>query len=181
MSPKPKAAARKNRPSNAKAPARQPSTTRTRSTKSSDIATLLAEIAELRTVIESTRAAERSSPSTSTDEIESIRRVLSDVIECRMESVLGQIVAIRNTAVAIESEEGRRVVEQLDKLLNDLGATRFTAEPLEHVDPLIHVVARETHNARMPDGVVAETVRPGFATGRGVILAKALVAVNRRP
>ena len=48
------------------------------------------------------------------------------------------------------------------------------------MDPLIHTVTREVSDARLPDGVVVETIRPGFHTGHGIVVAKALVAVNRR-
>ena len=44
-----------------------------------------------------------------------------------------------------------------------------------------HTVAAERSIADAPEGVVVETVHPGFRTSHGVILAKAGVAVNRRP
>jgi len=114
------------------------------------------------------------------EEVDALRRVLSDLMEARMNDVIRELVIIRNTA-ASAGGEARRVTEQMDTLLADLGAMKFEAERLEHVDPLIHTVTREVSDASLPDGVVNETIRPGFHTGRGIVVAKALVAVNRRP
>lgn len=145
-----------------------------------ELAALRKDIATIRSLLESAVVAPRAAATAAGEEVEAVRRVLSDIVEHRMDTVVGRIVEIRNGADALGSGESRRLVEQLDQLLADLGAVRFDAERLEHVDPLIHVVARESHDNRLDDGVIAETIRPGFATGRGVILAKALVAVNRR-
>ena len=114
------------------------------------------------------------------DEVDAIRRVLSDLMEARMNDVIRELVSIRNTAAAAGSD-ARRVAEQMDTLLADLGAMKFEAERLEHVDPLIHTVTREVTDPSLPDGVITETVRPGFHTGRGIVVARALVAINRRP
>lgn len=114
------------------------------------------------------------------EEVDALRRVLSDVMDARMNDVIRELVSIRNTAAAAGSE-ARRVAEQMDTLLADLGAMKFEGERLEHVDPLIHTVTREVFEAGLPDGVIVETIRPGFHTGRGIVVAKALVAVNRRP
>lgn len=113
------------------------------------------------------------------EEVDALRRVLNDLMEARMNDVIRELVSIRNTA-ASSGSEARRVTEQMDTLLADLGALKFEAERLEHVDPLIHTVTREVTDASLPDGVVVETVRPGFHTGRGIVVAKALVAMNRR-
>ena len=113
------------------------------------------------------------------EEVDALRRVLNDVMEARMNDVIRELVAIRNTSAAAGGD-ARRVTEHMDTLLADLGAMKFEAERLEHVDPLIHTVTREVSDARLPDGVVVETIRPGFHTGHGIVVAKALVAVNRR-
>ena len=113
------------------------------------------------------------------EEVDALRRVLNDLMDARMNDVISELVGIRNTAASCGGE-ARRVTEQMDTLLSDLGAMKFEAERLEHVDPLIHTVTREISDSHLPDGVVTETIRPGFHTGRGIVVAKALVAVNRR-
>jgi molecular chaperone GrpE (heat shock protein) len=72
------------------------------------------------------------------------------------------------------------MVERLDHLLETLGAVRFAAEPMDIVDPLIHVVLEERRDASAPDGVILEALRPGYRTARGLVVGKAAVAVNRR-
>ncbi|MEI7880122.1 MAG: hypothetical protein WCI95_04520 [bacterium] len=115
----------------------------------------------------------------SMEEVDALRRVLNDLMEARMNDVIRELVTIRNSA-ASAGGEARRIAEQMDALLSDLGAMRFEAERLEHVDPLIHTVSREVSDSSLPDGIIMETLRPGFHTPRGIIVAKALVAVNRR-
>jgi len=115
----------------------------------------------------------------SMEEVDALRRVLNDLMEARMNDVIRELVTIRNSA-ASAGGEARRIAEQMDALLADLGAMRFEAERLEHVDPLIHTVAREISDTSLPDGIILETLRPGFHTSRGIVVAKALVAVNRR-
>ena len=113
------------------------------------------------------------------EEVDALRRVLGDLMETRMNDVIRELVVIRNTAAASDPE-ARRVSQQMDALLTDLGAMKFEADRLEYVDPLIHTVTREVSDASLPDGVIVETIRPGFHTGRGLVVAKALVAMNRR-
>lgn len=115
----------------------------------------------------------------SMEEVDALRRVLNDLMESRMNDVIRELVAIRNSA-ASAGGEARRIAEQMDALLADLGAMRFEAERLEHVDPLIHTASREVSDASLADGIIVETLRPGFHTSRGIVVAKALVAVNRR-
>ncbi|MEI8140389.1 MAG: hypothetical protein WCI03_11045 [bacterium] len=115
----------------------------------------------------------------SIEEVDALRRVLNDLMEARMNDVIRELVTIRNSA-ASAGGEARRIAEQMDALLSDLGAMKFEAERLEHVDPLIHTVCREVSDASLADGIIVETLRPGFHTPRGIVVAKALVAVNRR-
>lgn len=115
----------------------------------------------------------------SMEEVDALRRVLNDLMEARMNEVIRELVTLRNSA-ANAGGEARRIAEQMDTLLADLGAMKFEAERLEHVDPLIHTVSRETADPTLPDGIILETLRPGFHTSRGFIVAKALVTVNRR-
>lgn len=156
-----------------KAPARKAISSET--SPSAVLESIRQEVTALRTQL-----AKNMAPVTtgSLEEVDALRRVLSDVMEARMNDVIRELVTIRNTAA---SEKAQRVIEQMDTLLADLGAMKFEAERLEHVDPLIHAVTKEVTDAHLPDGVVAETIRPGFHTGRGIVVAKALVAVNRRP
>ena len=145
----------------------------------SSSATVLESIRQEVTALR-TQLAKNMAPVTtgSMEEVDALRRVLSDLMEARMNDVIRELVTIRNIAA---SENSQRVTEQMDTLLADLGAMKFEAERLEHVDPLIHAVTREVTDTHLPDGVIAETIRPGFHTGRGIVVAKALVAVNRRP
>ncbi len=134
------------------------------------------EVAALRTQL-----AKNMTPVTSgtLEEVDALRRVLNDLMEARMNNVIRELVTIRNAAASAGSN-ARQVTEQMDALLADLGAMKFEAERLEYVDPLIHAVTREVTDTSLPDGVVTETIRPGFYTGHGIVVAKALVAVNRR-
>ena len=137
---------------------------------------LAREIAELRKTVEASLSPVASG---SMDEIDALRRVLSYLFEAKTESIIRELVTIRHAATAIPTG-GRTIIDPLDALLADLGATKFEAERLEHVDPLIHTIGREVRDEHLGDAVVVETLRPGFRTGRGLVMAKALVAVNRR-
>ena len=112
--------------------------------------------------------------------VDSLRRLLSELIEQRMEAVVRDLVDVRRQAAALAQRQGAVIVERLDQVLGNLGAVRFEAEPMDVVDPLIHAVAEERQQPDAPDRVILETVRPGFRTARGVVVCKAAVAVNRR-
>jgi hypothetical protein len=112
--------------------------------------------------------------------VDSLRRLLSELIEQRMEAVVRDLVDIRRQAAAVAQRKGTGIIERLDQVLESLGAIPFEAEPMDAVDPLIHAVTGERQQADAPDGVILETVRPGFRTARGVVVCKAAVAVNRR-
>jgi hypothetical protein len=112
--------------------------------------------------------------------VDSLRRLLSELIEQRMEAVVRDLVDIRRQAAAMVQRKGTGIVERLDQVLENLGAIRFEAEPMDVVDPLIHAVIEERQQPAAPDRVILETVRPGFRTARGVVVCKAAVAVNRR-
>jgi hypothetical protein len=142
-----------------------------------DVADILAELKAIRGLLEKPAGAAAGT----LDEVDAVRRVIGDLMEARMEQVIRDIVSIRNAVASLAGANVKPLVAQVESLLADLGAIRFEAEPLEHVDPLIHAVTREAHEARVPDGVIVESLRPGFTTGRGAIVAKALVSVNRRP
>lgn len=113
------------------------------------------------------------------ESVDSLRRLLSELIERRMESVVKDLVDARHEAAAAPDGALARVVKRLDALLDNLGAVRFDAEPMDLVDPLIHMVVNERHDAAAPDGVVLATVQPGYRSARGLVLCKASVTVNR--
>jgi molecular chaperone GrpE (heat shock protein) len=114
------------------------------------------------------------------DSVDSLRRLLSELIEQRMEGVVQQLADIRREASSLSGKEGARLAARLDDLLESLGAERFEAETMDVVDPLIHVVVAERRQEDAPDGVIVETVRPGFRTSSGRVICKAAVAVSQR-
>ncbi len=119
-----------------------------------------------------------SAPLGSDDEYDALRRLVNDLLDRRLERAVRELVDIRNAAVEVAG--GAAVAESLEALLERMGAVRFEGQRLDHVDPLIHAVGRETHDLELADGVISASLRSGFRTARGVILAKAQVAVNRR-
>lgn len=140
----------------------------------SALATLNAEVAALKAGL--LRPPEP--PAGSSDELDAVRRTVNELLDRRMDAVIRDIVAIRQEAGALQGAEA--LVGALDALLVRLGAVPFQAQRFDHVDPLIHAVSRETHDADLPDGVISAALRPGFRTLRGVVVARAQVAVNRR-
>jgi hypothetical protein len=111
--------------------------------------------------------------------VDSLRRLLSELIERRMEAVVKDLVDIRGAAAAAGGDDCDRIVERLDQMLESLGAVKFEARRLDAIDPLIHAVVEERREAGLPEGVIVATVRPGFRSGRGLVVSKAAVAVNR--
>ncbi|HKA30664.1 MAG TPA: hypothetical protein VKH82_14880 [Candidatus Binatia bacterium] len=108
--------------------------------------------------------------------VESLRRLLGELIEQRLEAVARQAAEVHREVAA--GADRARVLELVDDLLEGLGTSRFTAQPLDAVDPLIHVVVEERRADGVPSGVILEAVRPGFRSGRGLVLARAAVAVS---
>ena len=111
--------------------------------------------------------------------VDSLRRLLSELIEQRMEAIVRDLAEVRSEATSASNDGGGRVVERLDQMLESLGAVKFAAPRFDAMDPLIHVAVEERHEEGVPNGVILATVRPGFRTGRGLVLCKAAVAVNR--
>jgi molecular chaperone GrpE (heat shock protein) len=107
---------------------------------------------------------------------ESLRRLLGELLEQRLEAVAREAAAVHREVAAGADRE--RVLGLLDDLLQGLGASRFTAQPLDVVDPLIHAVVEERRADGVPSGVILEAVRPGFRSGRGLVLARAAVTVS---
>jgi len=108
--------------------------------------------------------------------VESLRRLLGELLEQRLEAVAREAADVHREVAAGADRE--RVLGLLADLLQGLGASRFTAQPLDVVDPLIHAVVEERHADGVPSGVILEAVRPGFRSGRGLVLARAAVAVS---
>jgi len=137
---------------------------------------LLREIREVRALVAQLLAPPPSGDAALESGVDSLRRVLSELLEARLESVAAGLAVIR----AMAARNDARLLDRVDRLLDELGAVRFEAVRLEHLDPLIHQVAGERAEAGAPDGTVLATVQPGHRTARGVVLAKATVIVNRR-
>jgi hypothetical protein len=112
------------------------------------------------------------------DGVDSIRRLLSELMEARMEAVIRGLAAVRSLAAGKGADA--ELLAELDRLLGEAGATKFEATPMDFVDSLIYTVAAERHQPDAPEGVVLGTIQPGFRTGRGIVVAKAGVCVNRR-
>jgi hypothetical protein len=111
--------------------------------------------------------------------VHALRRLLSELIEERLDAVIRDLVDLRGQFAG--PAKPTAAIARLDALIEQLGAVRFEAAPLDVVDPLIHVVAEERQSADVPDGVILKTVGPGYRTSRGIVLCKAAVAVNRNP
>ena len=141
---------------------------------------VLREIRGLRAAIEPMVKPPSTAGAELDESVDSLRRLLSELIEQRMEAVVQQLADIRRDAGSIPSDHGTRIAGRLDELLESLGAERFDAELMDVVDPLIHVVVAERQQNDVPDGVIIETVRPGYRTSRGRVVCKAAVAVSQR-
>ncbi|MBU0754099.1 MAG: hypothetical protein KJ645_03100 [Planctomycetes bacterium] len=115
------------------------------------------------------------------ESVNSLRRLLSEMLEDHMETVIHDLVAIRSSAAAEAPDRREALLLKIDRLLNRIGAISFEAEPLDYLDPIIHTPIAEKSVSDAPDDVVLETVAPGFRTGRGTVVARAAVVVNRRP
>jgi hypothetical protein len=112
--------------------------------------------------------------------VDSLRRLLSELLETNHEAVLRELVLIRLAIADPAHLDLVAALGQLDRLMDRLGAMEFSARKLDFVDPTIHEIKGERHAVGLPDGVVAEGLRPGFRSASGVVLTKAWVAVNRR-
>ena len=110
--------------------------------------------------------------------VDSLRRLLSELLEERSEILTQALVAVRGNLARGAAKDA---ASGLDKVLEDLGAMSFEAERLDYLDPAIHEVRAERHEAAAPDGVIVATLAPGWRTARGVVAQRAAVAVNRRP
>lgn len=144
------------------------------------ISELLAEFRAHRARVETTPIPSPRTALLLDQSAETIRRMLGDLIEQRMESVIEQLVQLRLDLESASTAGLTRIIQSMDRVLDDLGATRFDAEILDYFDPLIHLVVEERTNPTEPEGTVAATLRPGFKTSRGRVVAKARVAVHRK-
>jgi len=168
----------------AKSPRRPPAATRTPTPPKlaplDPIAELLSEFRAHRARVETTPVPSPRTAFLLDQSAETLRRMLGDLIEQRMESVIEQLVQLRLDLETASSDSLTRIIQGMDRVLDDLGATRFEAETLDYFDPLIHLVIEERPHPTAPEGTVAATLRPGFKTARGRVIAKARVAVHRK-
>lgn len=139
--------------------------------------TMLRELRDLKRFVQPPRPTKRKLDGALEESVDSLRRLLSEAFERQMEAVVRELVEVRRELWA---GAGGHTDDRLDRLLDDLGVSRFAAEPMNLVDPLIHTVVDERHDADAPNGVVLATVRPGYRSARGGVLCKAAVAINRR-
>ncbi|MEI7435938.1 MAG: hypothetical protein WCL16_03910 [bacterium] len=110
--------------------------------------------------------------------VDSLRRLLSELLEERSEMLTRALVIARGNLARGAAKDA---LSGLDKVLEELGAMPFEAERLDYLDPSIHEVRAERHEAATPDGVIVDTLASGWRTARGVVAQRAAVAVNRRP
>lgn len=138
------------------------------------------EIAALRAAVEKALPVGGGPGLAQDGEVAAVRRVLSDLIESRVESILRRLVAVRGLAATRGAAAAPALLAAIDPLIVELGGLRFDAPRLDFFDPLIHRVVGERCDSAQPDGVVLEMVQPGWRTARGALLEKASVTVNRR-
>jgi molecular chaperone GrpE (heat shock protein) len=144
---------------------------------------ILEEVKALRTAV--LEAFSRRSPAAGADgdlelEMNSMRRLLSECMERRTDQFLEELAAILDVfsdPERVDSTEGLRLIHDL---FDRLGASQFTVENLDFVDPAIHEIVAERKLTNVPDGAVVETLRPGLRGVGGGLIRKARVAVNRR-
>lgn len=146
-----------------------------------DSSDILAEVRDVKAMVGRLVPSTGGADSAVEASADSLRRVLSDLIERRLEPVIREVAEVRSAFPVLRLPEAKPVIARLDTLLRDLGAVRYEAERLDFIDPLIHKVVEERSDKEVADGAILETVRPGYRTARGIIVAKAEVVVNRRP
>lgn len=144
---------------------------------------ILEEVRALRTAV--LEASSQRSPAADADgdlevEMDSMRRLLSEWMERRMDQLLEELAAIRDAISDPERVDPAAGLRLIDELFDRLGASQFTAGNLDFVDPAIHEIVAERNLATVPDGAVVETLRPGLRGVGGGLVRKARVAVNRR-
>jgi hypothetical protein len=145
--------------------------------KETGAAEVLRELREIKGMVGSLLAPPASGDGDVEASLDSLRRLLSTLIEERTEAILGDLVRLRQDAAGLQVQG--EFVERLDAVLERLGAVPFVAEDMEYVDPLIHLAVEERSTGGAPPGVIVATVRPGYRTARGRVLCKAAVAVSR--
>lgn len=143
-------------------------------------AEILRELAAIRSAVAPKQVGSQGADAALESAVDSMRRLLSELLESDHEAILRDLAHLR-LAVADPHASAQVALERIDRLMDHLGAIPFSAQKLDFVDPLIHEVKAERRISTLPEGVIAEGLRPGFRTARGVVVAKAWVAVNRRP
>jgi hypothetical protein len=110
----------------------------------------------------------------------SIRRLLSDYLERDHETLLHDLVLARQSLTDPQRLDPAAALVLVDRLIKRLGGLEFSARELDFVDPAIHEIKAERCLERLPDEVVAESLRPGIRSRNGAVIAKAWIAINRR-
>jgi molecular chaperone GrpE (heat shock protein) len=151
-----------------------------RNVADSRLDTLLEELRGVKRLVEQLATPPNDSDGGLDASVDSLRRLLSELMEQRMEAVIRDLVEVRREAASLPGDESQRIVARLEGLLEHLGAVRYEAEPLDVFDPLIHVAVDERQQSDAPEGVIVETLRPGYRTPRGLVVSKAAVIVNQR-
>jgi molecular chaperone GrpE (heat shock protein) len=141
---------------------------------------VLEEIRGVKRMLQQLLAPPRSGMDALEASVDALRRLLSELMDERMQAIMEDVADIRREAAVLPGAAGERVAERLEHLLENLGAVRFAAEPMDLVDPLIHAVVERRSADGAPEGVILATLRPGYRTARGRVLCKAAVAVSGR-
>ncbi len=121
------------------------------------------------------------------------QRLVTEVVDDQLATLLPPIVALRNDlefrgTEASPSGRGQddwkdflaNSVEMLDQTLVQVGVARYEPHAGVPFDSLIHLAVGETRRDDLPEGVVSESLQPGFRTARGKVISPARVKVNRR-
>lgn len=121
------------------------------------------------------------------------QRLVTEVVDDQLATLLPPIVTLRNDlelrgTEAAPSGRGQddwkeflaNSVEMLDQTLVQIGVAKYDPHAGVPFDSLIHLAVGETRRDDLPEGVVSESLQPGFRTARGKVISLAHVKVNRR-
>jgi molecular chaperone GrpE (heat shock protein) len=118
------------------------------------------------------------------------QRLIAEVMDEKLAELAPPLVSLRSEMAQrvrtdghsdpVAAEFYQRGVEVLDQVLSLGDIRRYEVPVGAAFDSLIHLAVGETRRGDLPNGVVAESVQPGFRTARGKVIAPAKVKVNRR-
>lgn len=117
-------------------------------------------------------------------------RLVNEVVDDHLSEMLPPLAALRNEMAQKATDESSngsphrdlfaRGAETIDHVLTLAGAERYEARIGQNYDPLIHLAVGETNLADLGNGVVSESLQPGFRSTQGKVIAAARVRINRR-